>query len=78
MNTRHIFHVCITLNGCDFPCEQKRNIKSARYMHIYLEKVTKVYYTATNPSPSSHIPMGQNFMFLVFETKIQKTGNAMR
>ena len=26
-------------------------------------------YTATNSSPSSHIPMGQNFLFLVFENK---------
>ena len=26
--------------------------------------------TAINPAPSSHIPMGQNFLFLVFEKKI--------
>ena len=26
--------------------------------------------TATNPSPSPQIPMGQNFLFLVFENKI--------
>ena len=27
---------------------------------------------ATNPAPSSYIQMGQNFLFLIFETKIQK------
>ena len=27
------------------------------------------YITATNPSPSAHIQMGQNFLFLVFENK---------
>ena len=32
----------------------------------------------TNPAPSSHIPTGQNFLFLLFQIKIQKTGNAMR
>ena len=32
-------------------------------------------YTATNSSPSSHIPMGQNFLFLVFwEQKFRHRG----
>ena len=28
------------------------------------------YYTATNPSPSSHLPVGLNFLFHNFESKI--------
>ena len=28
--------------------------------------VSLYHYMATNPSPSSHIPMGQNFLFFVF------------
>ena len=39
------------------------DIPSASFGHITL-------ITTTNPSPSSHIPMGQNFLFLVFENKI--------
>ena len=35
-------------------------------LHLFLELFDK----ATNPSPSSQIPMGQNFLFLVFENKI--------
>ena len=31
-------------------------------------------YTATNSSPSFHIPMGQNFLFLVFENKSLEIG----
>ena len=31
-------------------------------------------YTATNSSPSSHIPMGQNFLFLVFENNSLEIG----
>ena len=31
-------------------------------------------YTATNSSHSLHIPMGQNFLFLVFENKSLEIG----
>ena len=31
-------------------------------------------YTATSSSPSSHIPMGQHFLFLVFENKTLEIG----
>ena len=34
--------------------------------------------TATNPSPSSHIPFGLNFLFRNFESKIEKLDNAIR
>ena len=35
-------------------------------------------FKATNQAPSSHIAMRQNIQFLIFETKIFKSGNAMQ
>ena len=36
-----------------------------------------LYFTATNPAPSSHIPVGLNFLFHNFESRIEKSGNVI-
>ena len=43
----------------------------------YCEMLMVLVVTATYPAPTLHIPMGQIFLFLIFETKIQKSSNAM-
>ena len=41
------------------------------------KNITVGVYTATNPSLSSHIPVGLNFLFRNFESKIYKSDNAI-
>ena len=37
-----------------------------------------MYYTATNPPPSSHMIIGLNFLLPNFESNIKKSGNAIQ
>ena len=55
------------VNKCCVPCNKFYN--ALRGILYSLNN-----YTATNSSPSSHIPVGQNFMFLVFENKSLDNG----
>ena len=53
------------------------NFRIYRYVKS-LKCVGKYIYTTTNPSPSLPIPVGLNFLFLNFDSKILKSGNAIQ
>ena len=74
----YLEHCIIPINNSNIQIFSKNNFYISIVLKIFLENGTFALSKATNPAPSLHITVGLNFLFLNFESIIQKSGNAFR